>query len=103
MKLICEAYSTESSTDSEETKRKRYDKISELMLKVSLSFYIKIYNFIINCFEFMNQVQCCGSPPKDLVGEDGSFPTMDTASAFANMGLGMPNSSGQPSEQCSIV
>jgi len=61
MKRICEEYSKEKETDSEEVKQKRFDLISELMLKV----------------------QFAGPPPKELVGEMGGpdAPQMDPALA----------------------
>jgi len=77
MRLICQEYASESSSDTEAVKRQRFDRISELMIKV----------------------QCCGTPPKDLVGEEANFPAMDPA-AFASLGLGGPGPGG---DQCTIV
>jgi len=60
MKRICEEYAKEKPEDSEDVKRKRFDLISELMVKV----------------------QYAGPPPKDLTGELGApgedgFPKID--------------------------
>ncbi len=37
MKVICEEYAGETPSDTEENKRKRFDRISELMIKVCYS------------------------------------------------------------------
>jgi len=73
MKRICEEYAAEKETDSEEVKQLRFDRISELMLKV----------------------QYAGPPPKELVGDLGpidesGMPNFNLAAA----GLG---------DQCSIM
>lgn len=49
------------------------------------------------------QIQCCGSPPKDLIGDDGAFPNMDPAAAFASMGMSGAGVGGPGGDQCSIV
>jgi len=49
MRLICEEYSKEKPNDSEETKQKRFDKISELMLKVG---FIIIIFVSVSCVSF---------------------------------------------------
>jgi len=61
MKKICEEYAAENPSDSEQEKQKRFDRISELMLKV----------------------QCSGPPPKELTGDmgDGNPLNMDKTMA----------------------
>jgi len=47
MKQICEEYASEKDSDSSDAKKKRFDRISDLMLKV----------------------QYAGPPPQELIGE----------------------------------
>jgi len=59
MKKICEEYAAEEESDTTELKRKRFDKISDLMMKV----------------------QCTGPPPTELVGDEG-LPGVDPSGAL---------------------
>jgi hypothetical protein len=52
MKVICEEYAGETPSDTEENKRKRFDRISELMIKVCCSSYKKI--ILIICMLLIN-------------------------------------------------
>lgn len=52
MKKICDEYAAEKDSDSADVKRRRFDTISDLMLKV----------------------QYAGPPPQELIGEDGTNP-----------------------------
>lgn len=53
MKKICEEYASEKESDSPDVKKNRFDRISDLMLKV----------------------QYAGPPPSELIGEvDGNNP-----------------------------
>ncbi|CAL8111127.1 unnamed protein product [Orchesella dallaii] len=58
MKQICEEYASENESDSSDLKKKRFERISDLMLKV----------------------QYAGPPPQELIGEvegGNPFPTFD--------------------------
>lgn len=52
MKQICEEYASEKESDHSDLKKKRFERISDLMLKV----------------------QYAGPPPQELIGEDGTNP-----------------------------